>query len=321
MRVEKGRGIQIRLAEPTDAGVIASLLYNSFVEYEALYTPEGFTVTVSTPEQIQARMIEGPAWVALENQTVVGTVSAVLEDEGLYIRGMAVDPSARGKRVGRKLLECAERFAVKMRCSRLLLSTTPFLSRAIKLYEDHGFYRSTEGPDSLFGTPLFTMVKALHAIKLRKTEETDLDYVLDAEHSEENSPFVIPWPREDHLQALSDPDIVHLIAQTETKVGYVIVAGLLDPNQSIEFRRIIVTEKGCGYGKATVEMIKDLAFETYKAHRLWLDVKEKNHRARLVYQAAGFMVEGTLRECLRTGNGFDSLVIMSMLRHEYENPK
>jgi hypothetical protein len=70
MRVEEGRDIQIRLAEPTDAGVIASLLYNSFVEYEALYTPEGFTVTVSTPEQIQARMNEGPAWVALENQAV-----------------------------------------------------------------------------------------------------------------------------------------------------------------------------------------------------------------------------------------------------------
>jgi hypothetical protein len=43
----------------------------------------------------------------------------------------------------------------------LLLSTTPFLSEAIKLYERSGFRRSTEGPRELFGTPLFTMEKQL----------------------------------------------------------------------------------------------------------------------------------------------------------------
>jgi diamine N-acetyltransferase len=319
MSEEREQGVQIRLTAPDDAVAIASLLYESFVEYEALYTPEGFGVTVSTPEQVQARMKEGPVWVALENEAVVGTVSAVLKDQGLYIRGMAVDPSARGSGVGRKLLDCTERFAVQMRCRRLCLSTTPFLSRAIKLYENYGFHRNSEGPDNLFGTPLFTMVKALQSIKLRKTEETDLDYVLGAEHSEENCPFVIPWSREKHLQALSDPDLAHLIVKVETKVGYVILAGLLDPNQSIEFRRIVITEKGWGYGKATVGLVKELVFETYKAHRLWLDVKEKNHRARAVYEAAGFFVEGTLRECLRAGNGYDSLVIMSLLKQEYED--
>src|SRR6266498_4463340 len=141
---------------------------------------------------------------------------------------------------------------------------------------------------------------------------------LAAEHSEENRLFVIPWSREKHLQALSDPDLAHLIVQAETKIGYVILAGLLEPNQSIEFRRVVITEKGRGYGKATVGLVKELAFETYKAHRLWLDVKEQNHHARAVYEATGFTVEGTLRECLRAENGYDSLVIMSALQHEYE---
>jgi ribosomal protein S18 acetylase RimI-like enzyme len=161
IRSEKSRDVQIRLAEPADAPAIASLLYNSFVEYRAQYTPEAFATTVSTPDQVQDRIKEGPVWVALENRAVVGTISAVLKDEGLYIRGMAVDPSARGKRIGRKLLDCAELFAVRMRCSRLFLSTTPFLARAIKLYEDYGFHRHSEGPDNLFGTPLFTMVKGV----------------------------------------------------------------------------------------------------------------------------------------------------------------
>lgn len=256
----RGQGWQIRLAALDDAAAIASLLRKSFVEYEALYTSEGFAATVCTPEVVKARMEEGPVWVAQENQTIVGTVSAVLKGEKLYIRGMAVDPTARGKRIGRKLLDCAEEFAVENKCSRLFLSTTRFLSRAIKLYEDYGFHRNSEGPDNLFGTPLFTMIKTLHAITLRKTQESDLDYVLAAEHNDENCRFVIPWSREEHLKVLTDPDLAHLIVQTDTRVGYVILAGLLDPNQSIEFRRIVITDKARGYGKATVELVKELAF-------------------------------------------------------------
>lgn len=152
---------QIRLATPADADAIASVLYKSFVEYQPRYTTEGFTATVLTAQQVEARMTEGAVWVALENDVFVGTVSVVLKPEGLYIRGMAVDPVARGKGIGRKLLDCAEEFAVQNGCERLLLHTTPFLSSAIKLYERYGFQRSSGGPDNLFGTPLFMMTRNL----------------------------------------------------------------------------------------------------------------------------------------------------------------
>ena len=158
-------------------------------------------------------------------------------------------------------------------------------------------------------------------VHLRQTQKTDLDYVLAAEHGQDNKPFVIPWTREQHLQSLADPNCTHLIAEAETRVGYVILVGLLDPNKSIEFHRIVITHKRSGYGTAVVTLVKKLAFETYKAHRLWLDVKEQNLRARAVYQKCGFIVEGTLRECLRTDNSYASLVIMSMLQPEYENAR
>lgn len=316
MIAAKQQGFEVRLATPADAAAISSLLFKSFSEYEPLYTPEGFAATVPTPEQIQDRMNEGPLWVTLENGVVVGTVSVVLKREGLYVRGMAVDPIARGKSIGRKLLERAEAFAIQNECERLFLSTTPFLSRAIKLYEHYGFSRNEEGPDNLFGTPLFTMAKTV--LRLRKTDEEDLDYVLTAEHSEENRAFVIPWSRDQHLQALVDEDVEHLIIQAEARAGYVILAGLRNPNLSIELRRIVVTEKGRGYGKAAIEMVKDMAFKKLDAHRLWLDVKAQNERARRLYETAGFVVEGTLRECLQTENGFDSLVVMSILREEYD---
>jgi RimJ/RimL family protein N-acetyltransferase len=63
--------------------------------------------------------------------------------------------------------------------------------------------------------------------------------------------------------------------------------------------------------------VKRFAFVERRAHRLWLDVKEQNHRARSLYESEGFTLEGVLRECLKGAEGFESLVVMSMLASEY----
>ncbi|MBD2677773.1 MULTISPECIES: GNAT family N-acetyltransferase [Nostoc] len=156
-------------------------------------------------------------------------------------------------------------------------------------------------------------------LRLCKTEKADLDYIISAENDDENRQYIIPWSREQHLQAMLNHDIAHLIVKNQTRIGYVILAGLLDFNQNIEFRRIVITEKGKGYGKVTVEMVKQLAFETYNAHRLWLDVKVQNKVAQAVYKKSGFIEEGTLRECLKINGKYDSLIVMSILEQEYRN--
>jgi ribosomal protein S18 acetylase RimI-like enzyme len=101
-------------------------------------------------------------WLAEVESEVVGTVSAVLrEGSVLYIRGMAVLQQARGQRIGNLLFELIQEYAKEKGCTKLVLSTTPFLDRAIRLYERLGFVRTDEGPDDLHGTPLFTMEKAV----------------------------------------------------------------------------------------------------------------------------------------------------------------
>lgn len=173
MREEHDPNMRIRRALPDDAFSIAAVLHRSFVEYESCYMPDAFAATVSAPGKIQERMNEGPVWVALKEEIIVGSASAVPRGERLYIRGMAVDPAARGGRIGWKLLECVEEFAIESGFNELFLSTTPFLSRAIRLYEQYGFCRSHEGPDELCGTPLFTMVKTLQGASERKQAELE----------------------------------------------------------------------------------------------------------------------------------------------------
>lgn len=159
-------------------------------------------------------------------------------------------------------------------------------------------------------------------ISLRYTTEDDLDFVLKAERAFENSPFVFLWTRAQHTAILSSEGTAHFVveqASERTKVGYLIIDGLADPNQSVELKRLVITEKNRGYGRATLRLVKRLAFSEWGAHRLWLDVKEQNFRARHLYESEGFVVEGVMRESYKTEAGFESLVLMSMLRSEYEN--
>lgn len=155
--------IRIRIATPDDAPSIASVLHEAFIEYKSLYTQAGFDATTPTGEQIRNRLEEGPVWIALHDDAIVGTVSVVPKGVSLYIRGMAIVPAARGRKIGELLLRRVEDFAAERGFKRLFLSTTPFLHRAIRLYEHYGFRRSDEGPDNLFGTPLFTMEKLLES--------------------------------------------------------------------------------------------------------------------------------------------------------------
>lgn len=144
-----------------EATILASMLHQAFVEFEPLYTPAAFAATTPTPDQIQKRWSEGPVWVVTEGSQLVGTVSAVLKAEGLYIRSMAVPPSHRGQGIGHILLQAVEQFANAQHVQCMFLSTTPFLTGAIRLYERFGFQRSNDAPHELFGTPLFSMVKPL----------------------------------------------------------------------------------------------------------------------------------------------------------------
>ncbi len=50
------------------------------------------------------------------------------------------------------------------------------------------------------------------------------------------------------------------------------------------------------------------------AHRVWLDVKPDNGRARRLYASLGFEEEGVLRDALRTEAGYESLILMAKLR-------
>jgi GNAT superfamily N-acetyltransferase len=154
---------EIHRAAVADAAAISRVLYQWFLEFRHWYTAGGFAATALASEQILERMSQGPVWVASRDQIAGGTIAAVRKRESAYIRGMAVLPSVRRTGVAAALLGEAEKWAVNEGCRRVLLSTTPFLTAAIRLYETSGFRRTDESRHDLFGTRLFTVEKTLGA--------------------------------------------------------------------------------------------------------------------------------------------------------------
>lgn len=165
---------------------------------------------------------------------------------------------------------------------------------------------------------------------LRLGNSSDLAFIVAAEQAEQESGYIGQWSFEQHQAALVDPDIFQYVIERDTDhqcVGYLILRGIQNSPQNIELQRIVVTEKGNGYGRAALQQIKAIAFRTHNAHRLWLDVKSHNPRAKALYESEGFRVEGTLRDCIQLSKSHKthalapcrvSLVIMSILRSEYD---
>ena len=71
-------------------------------------------------------------------------------------------------------------------------------------------------------------------IRWRPSAEDDLEYVLSLERHPDNAPFIVQWPADKHLAAISDPDRAHLMVEatdTDQVIGYLILAALQSPHR------------------------------------------------------------------------------------------
>ena len=166
-----------------------------------------------------------------------------------------------------------------------------------------------------------TQGRAVGPLRLRPTMLSDLEFVATVEDDPANRPFITPWERVQHEGAVRFPDFRHFIVEAGDgypSAGFVILQGCRNPNASVELKRIVLQPKGQGYGRACLRLLAQMAFRDLGAHRFWLDVRSANARALALYRSEGFVEEGRLRESVKSGSGYDSLIVLSMLKDEYE---
>lgn len=156
-------------------------------------------------------------------------------------------------------------------------------------------------------------------IRIMNTQSQDLECITEFEAK--NKQFVNQYSQDKHLALLNDKDCLHLSVRrrdNDKLAGHILIFGLMDQNKVLEFRRITINEKGLGFGREAIRLLKQLCFEKLGSHRLWLDVYDDNDKAIKLYESEGFVKEGTLRENIKTETGYRSQRIYSMLENEYE---
>lgn len=109
-------------------------------------------------------------------------------------------------------------------------------------------------------------------------------------------------------------------AESGQTVGHISLGGISRKNKSARISRVLVgntAERGKGYCTAMITAVLKVAFDDLKLHKVSLGVYDFNKAAIRCYQKAGLSIEGTLRDVLKFGNEYWSIIEMGMLEHEW----
>ncbi|HJZ46090.1 MAG TPA: GNAT family protein [Roseiflexaceae bacterium] len=75
---------------------------------------------------------------------------------------------------------------------------------------------------------------------------------------------------------------------------------------------------GQGYGREAIGLLLDWAFRIQNYERIWLDTWANNQRALRCYKSLGFVEEGRQRRHLFVNGEYIDVVLMGLLRDEWE---
>jgi RimJ/RimL family protein N-acetyltransferase len=120
--------------------------------------------------------------------------------------------------------------------------------------------------------------------------------------------------------------LVYKAVETETgeTIGHISLGGISRKNKSARISRVLIgnaANKGKGYCKQMITEVLKVGFDEMQLHRISLGVYDYNTAALKCYQAAGFSIEGTMRDVLLHDGKWWSLIEMGILENEWHQNK
>lgn len=107
---------------------------------------------------------------------------------------------------------------------------------------------------------------------------------------------------------------------TEAYIGQIDLFEIDWKNRTAEMGIVIAdpADHGRGYGREAIGVLQQFVFHELNLHRLQLEVHEDNAAALACYRHCGFREEGRLRQRHYRHGRYTDLVLMGILRMEYE---
>lgn len=139
--------------------------------------------------------------------------------------------------------------------------------------------------------------------------------------------WLIPYTKkqiQEWLQeTIDDKSVLNLgIVEKETNklIGHTGICSISKTNNSGEYF-ILIGDKnswGKGYGTEVTKLVVDYGFKVLKLHRIMLTVSDVNIGAVKVYEKAGFIKEGIMRDASFRNNKYHNKIVMSILENEWK---
>ena len=148
----------LRLAGPTDAVAIASLVDVAYRDYAALIGRTPLPMLADYAVAVR----EHDVWVLeVDDGRIVGVIELVGHPDHLWVENVAVEPREQGRGHGRRLLAHAEAEARRRGLSEVRLLTNERYARNIAMYLHYGYVETHREPYQ--GTDLVNFRKVLTA--------------------------------------------------------------------------------------------------------------------------------------------------------------
>jgi RimJ/RimL family protein N-acetyltransferase len=80
----------------------------------------------------------------------------------------------------------------------------------------------------------------------------------------------------------------------------------------------VPSERGKGYGKASLDLLLNFGFNDANLRKIWLRVLSSNTAAVKLYEKGGFVHEGTMRKDMFIKGTYEDVTVMSLLNTEFQ---
>ncbi len=100
--------------------------------------------------------------------------------------------------------------------------------------------------------------------------------------------FISGWDSQRHLAEFEKEEVVYLSIISQGELAGFIILAVESEEDSIEFRRIVVSKEKRGIGQAAIEAMEQYCLANLKRTKIWLDVFESNERGKHIYKKLGY---------------------------------
>lgn len=152
---------------------------------------------------------------------------------------------------------------------------------------------------------------------IRRLKHKDAEFMLEWMHDKNiKNAFRFPFEQstmESVIQfidnSFSDTDRhFAIVSEADMYLGTISLKNISQTDRSAEYAIVVRSmARGTGVAKLATEEILDYAFDTLRLHRVYLNVFEKNERARHFYTKCGFVYEGTSKDAILQDGRYESL--------------